>query len=103
MTTSPERSAAAAISGDELRLSLQELARGCEGQIDWLVELVHEGVIEPEGDAPDTWRFASGSLKRVRVAWRLTRDLQLNVPGTALVLQLLDEIEQLKRQLSFAR
>jgi chaperone modulatory protein CbpM len=33
---------------------------------------------------------------RVRRAVRLQRDLELNLPGTALALELIDEIEQLR-------
>jgi chaperone modulatory protein CbpM len=34
------------------------------------------------------------------VAWRLQRDLGVNLPGAALALQLLDEVETLRAQLA---
>ena len=77
-------------------LTLDELSRSCGAQVEWLVELVQEGVLEPEGDAPPNWRFTGSSLRRARVAWRLTRDLQLNAAGAALALDLLDEIHTLR-------
>jgi len=80
-------------------LTLVELSRTCGAQVEWLVELVQEGGLEPEGDAPPNWRFAGASLRRARVAWHLKRDLQLNAAGAALALELLDEIHALRLQL----
>ncbi|MEJ6002314.1 chaperone modulator CbpM [Paucibacter soli] len=84
---------------DELQLNLDELARSCGCHSEWLVELVHEGVIDAVGPEPQQWRFASSELRRARVAWHLTRDLALNAAGAALALDLLDEIQSLKTQL----
>jgi chaperone modulatory protein CbpM len=86
---------------DDLALTLEELSRSCGARIEWLVEMVHEGVLEPEGEAPSGWRFAGASLRRARVAWHLTRDLELNAAGAALALELLDEIHALRLQLRF--
>ena len=79
-------------------LSLDELCRGCGCETEWLVELVREGVLEPQGPAPEQWRFSGASLRRARIAWHLARDLQLNMPGVALALDLLDEIHALRVQ-----
>ncbi|RYG63263.1 MerR family transcriptional regulator, partial [bacterium] len=54
-----------------------------------IVELVDEGVLEPE----------SLSLQRARLALRLQRDLGVNVAGTALVIELLERIASLERRL----
>jgi len=35
---------------------------------------------------------------RARIALRLERDLGINVPGVALALELLEELEQLRRE-----
>ena len=60
---------------------------------------VSEGVLEPIGEAPTEWRFAGQSLRRARLALSLTRDLELNPPGVALALDLLDEIAALQARL----
>jgi chaperone modulatory protein CbpM len=81
---------------EDLQLTLAELCRACrapEAQIQiWVVE----GVLEPTGAAPHEWRFAGASLRRARLAWRLTQDLDINPPGVALALDLLDEIATLR-------
>ena len=51
------------------------------------------------GEAPEDWRFTGESLRRARLAWWLTRDLELNPPGVAMALDLLDEIAALKAHL----
>lgn len=99
MNTSSVPASDSTLLEDELQLTLDELARSCGCRSEWLIELVHEGVIDAEGAEPQQWRFASTELRRARVAWHLTRDLALNAAGAALALDLLDEIQSLKTQL----
>ncbi|MBT9501998.1 MAG: MerR family transcriptional regulator [Burkholderiaceae bacterium] len=82
-----------------LHFSLGELCRACGAETEQLMSLVDEGVLEPAGSGPQDWRFAGPSLRRAHAALRLTRDLELNPAATALVLDLLDEIEALRSRL----
>ena len=45
------------------------------------------------------WHFTGDALRRARLAVRLERDLELNLAGVALAVELIEEIEQLRRQL----
>jgi len=96
MNPSDESSAAVPVVEEDLQLTLVELSRACrapEAQIHvWVVE----GVLEPVGEQPHEWRFEGASLRRARLAWRLTQDLEINPPGVALALDLLDEIAALR-------
>jgi chaperone modulatory protein CbpM len=85
----------------EEELSLEELSRSCACDTAWLIELVHEGALEPSGSEPAAWRFCGMSLRRARVASHLRRDLQLNAAGVALALDLLEEIRVLRLQAKF--
>ena len=85
---------------EQTQLSLNELCKACSHSAEWVIELVEEGVLEPLGDQQTEWHFNEKSLIRVRSAMRLQRDLGLNLAGIALVLELLDEIEMLKSQLT---
>jgi chaperone modulatory protein CbpM len=58
---------------------------------------VAEGVIEPHGEERARWRFTGRSVIRTQVAVRLCEDLDVNLPGVALALDLLEEIERLRR------
>ena len=84
---------------EDMTLTAVELCRAAGASESHLALWIAEGVLEPTGGAPTEWRFAGASLRRVRVAMRLTRDLDVNPPGVALALDLLDEIEALEARL----
>lgn len=81
--------------------TLEEVGRACAVQTAFILELLEEGVVTPlAGSSPDRWRFSSVQLRHVTVAWRLQRDLGVNLAGAALALQLLDEVETLRAQIA---
>lgn len=89
---------------DKTELTMDELCKACSSSEDWLIELVEEGAIEPIGHhvirtQAAQWRFPASSLQRVQVAMRLQRDLDINLSGIALALDLINEIEELKSRL----
>ena len=88
---------------DEVSMSLLELCQACGTERELVLQLVEHGVIEPEGDAPPRWVFTGASLRRTRTALRLLRDLELNLPGAALAVELLEQIASLQRELGAAR
>lgn len=76
-------------------VTLAELCRSCGVQSDWVVELVDEGILEPQGSDPTAWRFSAISITRTRIAWRLQHDLGVNRAGIAVALNLLEERQEL--------
>ena len=90
---------AGTILEEEVVLSLAELCQATQLSAEHVIELVHEGIVEPIGRRPESWRFCGVSLYRVRCAQRLKVDLGLNMPGIALALDLLDEVERLRARL----
>jgi chaperone modulatory protein CbpM len=81
-------------------LSLDELCETCKISTELVIEMVEEGVIEPSGAQPENWLFDGLALKRLQTALHLQRDLRVNLPGAALVLDLLEELEDLRRVVS---
>jgi len=81
-----------------LTVSLAELTRLCGSQGRILRLMVTEGVLHPQGREPDEWRFSGLEVRRARRALRLQRDLDLNLAGAALALDLLDEVEILRER-----
>lgn len=81
-------------------LSLDELCRACATAPEFILELVDEGIVPPPGPDPDHWRFSGAHLERARIALRLQRDLGVNLAGAALALQLLEEVNELRRRLA---
>jgi chaperone modulatory protein CbpM len=82
---------------DSLELELDEFCRICHASEEFVLALVAEGVIEPHGDDRPRWRFSGLSVRRTQVAVRLHHDLDVNLPGVALALELLEEIDRLRR------
>ena len=85
---------------EEAELTLSDLSRACAVHAEYIIELVDEGVLAPAGREPFLWRFSGGHTHRVTVALRLQRDLGINLAGVALVLQLLDEVKELRARIS---
>jgi chaperone modulatory protein CbpM len=84
---------------EQVQLTLVELCQACSAEEEHVTAWVFEGVLEPVGEAPEEWRFGGESLRRARLALRLSRDLEINPPGVALALDLLDEIAELRARL----
>lgn len=84
----------------DIIMSLDELVSACGQERQWVIELIEEDIIEY--DVPEREQFTGYQLTIVRRASRLSRDFEASVPAIGLILELLDELEQLrqfKRQL----
>ncbi|MGI9318013.1 MAG: chaperone modulator CbpM [bacterium] len=84
-------------------ISLEQICEICNINRPQVVRLVDLGVLHPSGDRPSSWSFAFYSVTRLKRACRLQRDLDLNLEGVALSLELLDEINRLRSELDFLR
>ncbi|MCP4288429.1 MAG: MerR family transcriptional regulator [Gammaproteobacteria bacterium] len=84
---------------EEVELTLAELCKACQLPAEQVFDLVDEGVVDPLGRDPSSWRFRGISVRRVRCAQRLEQDLGVNVAGAALALELLEELERLRARL----
>jgi len=88
---------------EEDSLTLEQLCHACGVHAEWVISLVEESIIEPQGDEMQVWRFSGASLVRVRSALRLQRDLGVNLAGIALALDLMEELESLRTELKRMR
>lgn len=88
---------------DDTRFTLQELSRICAVDEHHIIEYVEEGVLAVVEVGTVSWHFNGGALRRARLALRLERDLELNLAGLALALDLMEEIEQLRREVAMRR
>jgi len=84
---------------EELVLTLDELSQACGVNAEWLLTLVAEGIIEPQNSGEQV-RFRGPCIQRVRIVQRLQRDLDVNLAGAALALELLEEIDELKARMA---
>ena len=84
----------------DIVMSFDELVSACGQEPQWVIALIEENIIEY--DVPESQQFTGYQLTTVRRASRLSRDFEASVPAIGLILELLDEVEQLrqfKRQL----
>jgi chaperone modulatory protein CbpM len=88
---------------NELHMTIVELSHASRTPEEMIMSWVSEGVLSPSGSTPQDWRFSGDSLRRAKTAAHLTHDLELNVPGVALALELLDEIAQLRTRLKTSK
>jgi len=98
MPNSEESNSSPGIFEEYAVLSVRDLSRICAVDERHIVELVHEGVLNVVDADGTEWRFTGEALRRARLALRLERDLEINLAGVALALELMEEIEQLRRR-----
>jgi chaperone modulatory protein CbpM len=80
---------------EEVALEVEELARACQVEPDWVVRHVQAGVL---GDAAAR-RFRSSDLARARRLLELERQFDANEDLAALVIDLADEVRRLRARL----
>lgn len=88
---------------DSIRLGLQDIMQACAQPEDWVIALVQVGILEPlsgQNGPASTWQFAGQALFTARTAWRLQRDLGVNLEGVALALELIAQIDALRARLA---
>ena len=94
-----KRVATGILLDERVYYSLREVCQVCDSRTEWVVELVELGILEPTGASRSEWQFPGDSLHTAMRAQRLQRDLGINLPGVALALELLEEIENLRTRL----
>ena len=101
MPTTPKQTISGLILDEESRFTLDELSHACSVRTEYIIELVEEGIVEPMELQLEQryWTFTGRSLLRARKARRLQRDLGINLAGAALILDMMEEIEQLRQRL----
>lgn len=82
---------------ETVEFSLDEICAACRVTADYVVEIVAEGIVEPTGRERAEWRFSGIALTRVQRVLRLQQEFDVNLPGAALALELLEEVERLRR------
>lgn len=80
-------------------ITLVQLCRSCAVRAETIEAMVEQGILEPSGKRGHHWCFPATSIKRIRIALQLQRDLDVNLAGAALALDLLERIEELDARL----
>jgi chaperone modulatory protein CbpM len=84
---------------DDPSLTLDELCEACHITPEFVVELVHYGVVDIEDIKHPV--FNGYQLQRIRRLLRLQRDLEVNLAGAILAVELLEQIEAMERKIRY--
>jgi chaperone modulatory protein CbpM len=90
------------VIGNEAVLSLEDFGRACPAEVSWIAELVAMEVLSPEGVERVNWRFRATDVTCARRVARLQRDFDASLDAGAVILDLFDQIEQLRARLKRA-
>jgi chaperone modulatory protein CbpM len=86
---------------DRTLFTLSEVCERCGVHAEIIIEMVEHGIVEPIVAEPENgWSFSIDALIRLTRAQRLREDLELNFPGLALSLELLDQIDRLQQEIN---
>ncbi|AEJ00602.1 MerR family transcriptional regulator [Nitrosomonas sp. Is79A3] len=91
-----------AILLEDTKLNLDELARSCQINREWIIERVRWGLLLDEDlitNDPAAWLFDSRSFMRVKRIIAIERDFEGNPELAGLVADLLEEVEVLRARL----
>lgn len=103
MSSPEDQALIGAIFEESAVLTVKDLSRMCAVDERHIVEFVEEGVLNVVEINTTEWQFTGTALRRARLALRLERDLELNLAGVALALELMEELEHLRRELKARR
>ncbi|THC44967.1 MerR family transcriptional regulator [Massilia sp. Mn16-1_5] len=84
---------------DDVALDMEELARACQVEPDWVVRHVQAGVLGELTLQTAALRFRSTDLARARRLLELERHFDANEELAALVIDLADEVRRLRARL----
>jgi len=98
MSSSEDQALPGAIFEESAVLTVKDLSRMCAVDEQHIVEFVEEGVLSVVEINTAEWHFTGAALRRARLALRLERDLELNLAGVALALELIEELQRLRRE-----
>ncbi|MBN9231229.1 MAG: molecular chaperone [Legionella sp. 40-6] len=68
-----------------------------------LDEMMQHGLFEEQVSAQKKDHFSANELKRIESAFRLHRDLDINLPGVVLAIELLERIARMEEELKIMR
>lgn len=100
MVKADERAVTGTLLEEDSEVTLAQLCEACAVHAEAIEAMMEEGIIEPLGGGMSRWRFTRSSVVRVRTVLRMQRDLNVNLAGAALALELLERIERLQSRLS---
>lgn len=83
-------------------LDLQHFAERCEQSPEWVLKLIEFDILKKTNDEK-IYLFSEEDLMRARQAFRLQRDFDASFSAVAMMLDLIEELKQLRRDVKHAQ
>lgn len=87
----------AEIVDENLNLDLKHFAEVCGQSPDWILQLLEYEIL-PARPEDRIHQFFGEDISRARRAYRLQRDFEASLSAVAMMMDLLDEVQQLRKQ-----
>ncbi|KQE94927.1 chaperone modulator CbpM [Acinetobacter lactucae] len=88
----------AEVVDEQSTFDLQQFAHACGQSPDWILQLIEYDILSVE-NTPEAHQFMGEDVARARKAYRLQRDFDASLAAVAVMLDLIDEVQQLRKQL----
>ena len=88
------------ILDEQLNLDLAHFAHACGQSQEWVLQLLEFDILPIR--AVSGYTFIGEDVSRARRAYRLQRDFDASFSAVAMMLDLIDEVQKLRRQLKHA-
>ncbi len=98
MTTYDIKPISGTIFDDTTEITIVELCEVCSVERTMVYQMIDEGILEPTSRSGKRQQFPYSSVRRTRTVVHLQRDRGVNLAGAALVLDLLERIDEQSRR-----
>ena len=88
----------AEVVDEQQRYDLNSFAQVCGQSPEWILQLIEYDILSTSGQ-PQQYRFSGTDVIRARRAYRLQRDFDASLSAVSVMLDLIDEVHQLRRQI----
>lgn len=89
------------IIDEQLSFDLQHFAQACGQSPTWVLQLLEYEILAPRPDEK-IHQFFGDDVLRARKAYRLQRDFDASFTAVAMMMDLIDEVQQLRKQIKRA-
>ena len=82
---------------DDRSFDLPHFAEACGQSPEWVMQLIEHGIL-PDRSASPSSSFLGEDISRAQRAYRLQRDFDASFTAVAMMLDLIDEVQELRRE-----
>lgn len=82
---------------DDRSFDLQHFAEACGQSPEWILQLIEHGIL-PNYSSNLAQPFLGEDISRAQRAYRLQRDFDASFSAVAMMLDLIDEVQELRRE-----